>query len=430
MNDTSPPVTVPPHGPRPMNPCYRFFCWAGGANISILREMPTEQNRFFGYGTVICMTAVFAMLSSGYAFSLLWPDTPGFIRFLPALAWGSFIFILDRFFIVTLSSRGSGLRKLMMALPRLILAVFIGVIISKPLEFRIFQREILDQLQNTVTEEVKRNDGLHRKDIELSNNLKETEINKFLENKKEYQNIKTKIFEISNNIKNKDSLLRIAKSDLNSEIAGVAESGESGYGTIAKLKQQTVDDHKNSIDSLIAVKSTLESEVNVFIKQYQNEVNAISVKYEQKQRSLDSTNNVRKLNLSENYKPSILNQQIALAKIQNDKTKPSAGVAIGFITFLFIFIEMAPMLLKLMTKAGAYESRIAKLEATYSTEDRLSRSLDIEEYKSNRTLVQKLARSQRNIINQALTNWHQEQMNRMEEDPDYFNSLFTENREP
>jgi hypothetical protein len=118
-----------------------------------------------------------------------------------------------------------------------------------------------------------------------------------------------------------------------------------------------------------------------------------------------------------------------LAKIQEDPNKPTAFYTIWFVTLLFIFIEMAPMLLKLMTSAGAYENRLAQIESSYSTDGRLRRSLDLEEYKSNRGLVQQLARSQRSIIRKAMKSWHESQMQRMEEDPNYHSIMFEENRD-
>ena len=123
------------------------------------------------------------------------------------------------------------------------------------------------------------------------------------------------------------------------------------------------------------------------------------------------------------------NGKDALEKIQENPDKPTAYYTVWFVTLLFIFIEMAPMLLKLMTSSGAYENRISQIEATYGTAGRLRRSLDLEEYKSNRGLVQRLARSQRSIIHKAMEAWHKAQLDRLRDDPEYFSTLFNENRD-
>ena len=52
------------------------------------------------------------------------------------------IFNLDRFIVSTIKKRNNFLDELLKATPRLILAVIIAVVISKPLELKIFEKEI------------------------------------------------------------------------------------------------------------------------------------------------------------------------------------------------------------------------------------------------------------------------------------------------
>src|ERR1700755_3411784 len=143
----------------------RIICSAGGGNIDVLNELSTERNRFFSYGAVICATSFFAFLSSSYAFKLLLEEEIGNWIYLPAFAWALFIFLLDRFFVVSIPNRGSFWNKLKLASPRLVLAIFIGEIISKPLEYRIFKREILDELRETRKTQSQKIDSLYRLDI-------------------------------------------------------------------------------------------------------------------------------------------------------------------------------------------------------------------------------------------------------------------------
>jgi hypothetical protein len=409
---------------------YQFFCWAGGGNIAVLKEMPTEQNRFFGYGTVIFMTAIFAMLSSAYAFSLLWHDQVGNFIIVPALAWAFFIFILDRFFIVSISNRGSFWRKLLMASPRLVLAVFIGVIISKPLEFRIFKNEINDELENIKGIETKRIDSLYRDQSLKLNNDKDTDIQKLFSAQKEIKPLEKQMTELKKEIYIKDSAINAREDSVTSEFKGIAKSGQKGIGKHYRFHENIVKrvlSEKEERDTLSKIVQRKLDSINTAL---QEEINkTILPKYAQMADSLGKAKNNRLSELQLNYEPSILNQQIALAKIQKDKDKPSAAITVWFITALFIIIEMAPMLLKLMTNAGSYENRIAQIEATYSTDNRLRRSLDMEEYKSNRELVRRLARSQRNIINNAMDEWHRDQLKKLKDDPEYFNNIFNENHD-
>lgn len=412
-----------------MNKITEFFCRIGGGEIDILKELPTEQNRFFGYGTVIMMTAIFATLSSGYAFSLILYDEIGWGIILPALVWGAFILIIDRFFIVSLSNKGGFFGRFFKALPRLLLALFIGVIISKPIEFRIFEREISDKLAETKEVEGFKNDEEYKLKVAGINEEKELEIQN-LPGGLGIKPLREKIDKLEAQLPAKEAAVEAQSKKVNCECNGACGTGIVGRGPACKHEER---EHAR----LLREKNTLERDIRnaeAEIKQIRDDLkdeieNEIDPKYDELIAELEVERKEKKEEFDENYKPSILNQQIALGQIQNDSTKPTAFWTVWFITGLFIFIEMAPMVLKLMTKAGAYENRIAQIEATYSTDGRLRRSLDMEEYKSNRGLVRRLARSQRGIINKAMELWFKEQMDRLKNDPDYYRKLFSENRE-
>lgn len=413
-----------------MNWFYQFFCWAGGGNIAVLKEMSTEQNRFFGYGTVICMTALFATLSAAYAFSLLLKEEIGVFYIIPALVWGFFIFTIDRFFIVTISSQGSFEKKLLMAIPRLILAVFIGIIISKPLEFRIFQREINDQLVEIKEKEKNDIDTLYTRRIKNERDQERKEIVTFLDKNQEYKHQSSRIVELKTKLTDKEKDISDKDHDIKVEIDGTGGSGDKGCGPICEGLRARKRELENEKQQLVTQLDKATGIIKTITDDFQQEIDSvISPKYQKIIKGLENELVDQKKELQNNYKPSILNQQIALAKIQNDKDKPTAFYTVWFVTILFIFIEMAPMLLKLMTKAGPYENRIAKLEAAYSTDDRLNRALDLEEYKSNRSLVRQLARSQRTIISKAMDQWHNDQMERLQNDPEYYTDIFNEKKD-
>lgn len=393
-----------------MNPIYQIFCWAGGGNTSVLRDLPTEQNRFFGYGTVIMMTAIFATLSSWYAFNLLLSEQIGNYVILPAVAWGAFIFVLDRFFITTISSAGGFWRRFFSALPRLILAVFIGVLISKPLEFRIFQREISDELSEWKVETDEKADSLLRVQNEKLNADKDIEISK-MSGGQEIAPLLVRISESQQKLPAKEAEIKTQAEKVNCECNGACGTFQKGdgpacgfekerYNSLQKEKAKLEQDIRDAQAEIKNIKAGLQVKID----------ETITPKYKAKADSLEADRKRRDNVIEESFKPSILNQQIALAKIQNDPKMPSAYYAIWFITILFVFIEMAPMLLKLMSKNGAYEDRIAQIEGTYRTDGRLRRSLDLEEYKSNRELVKKLAKKQKELIDKELDKWYKEQL--------------------
>jgi hypothetical protein len=58
------------------------------------------------------------------------------------LVWSLLIFNLDRFIVSTIRKRDKFTSELLQAIPRIILAVIIAIVISKPLEIKLFEKEI------------------------------------------------------------------------------------------------------------------------------------------------------------------------------------------------------------------------------------------------------------------------------------------------
>ncbi|WP_339714453.1 DUF4407 domain-containing protein [uncultured Kriegella sp.] len=131
----------------------RFFIRCSGADTSILDTCSQgEQNKYVGIGATVFFTAVMAFIASSYALFTIFDTIYPAIFF--GLIWGLLIFNLDRFIVSTIKKRNSFGNELLQATPRIILAVIIAVVISKPLELKIFEKEInqvlLDQ-KNEMT---------------------------------------------------------------------------------------------------------------------------------------------------------------------------------------------------------------------------------------------------------------------------------------
>src|SRR5205807_7198386 len=76
-------------------------------------------------------------------------SSPSAISF--GLLWGLLIFNLDRYIVMSLHKSRGGFgafcRQVATASPRLVLALLIASVITVPLELKIFEREIIDQLE-------------------------------------------------------------------------------------------------------------------------------------------------------------------------------------------------------------------------------------------------------------------------------------------
>jgi hypothetical protein len=118
-----------------------FFILCSGSDATILKTCSEgEQNKYAGIGATVFFTAVMAFIASSYALYTVFDNIYASIFF--GLIWGLLIFNLDRFIVSTIKKRNSFSSELLQATPRIILAVIIAVVISKPLEMKIFEKEI------------------------------------------------------------------------------------------------------------------------------------------------------------------------------------------------------------------------------------------------------------------------------------------------
>ena len=99
-----------------------------------------EKNKYAGIGATVFFTALMAFIAASYALYTVFDNVYAAVIF--GLLWGLLIFNLDRFIVSTIKKRNSVKSELLQATPRIILAVIIAVVISKPLELKIFEKEI------------------------------------------------------------------------------------------------------------------------------------------------------------------------------------------------------------------------------------------------------------------------------------------------
>ncbi|WP_372766698.1 DUF4407 domain-containing protein [Lutibacter sp.] len=119
----------------------KFFWMCSGADTDILKTSSKgEQLKYAGIGGTVFFTAVMAYIASSYALFTVFDNYYTAIFF--GLIWGLLIFNLDRFIVSTIKKSDSKWKEIWQATPRIILAIIIAVVISKPLEIKIFEKEI------------------------------------------------------------------------------------------------------------------------------------------------------------------------------------------------------------------------------------------------------------------------------------------------
>ncbi len=117
-----------------------FFLFCSGADRTILEQVPSDENKFIGIGGTIFFTGLLATFSAGYALFTIFDSY--LLAILFGLVWGVMIFNLDRYIVSSMKSKGGFFADFGIALPRLAMAVLLALVISKPLELKIFEKEI------------------------------------------------------------------------------------------------------------------------------------------------------------------------------------------------------------------------------------------------------------------------------------------------
>jgi hypothetical protein len=120
-----------------------FLARLAGAREEVLEQCPTERVKFQGIGSAILITSVIATISMWFALASALGINP-VLSFPVAVAWGVIILGIDRWLVTSIPPRGK--RRLAIALPRVILALLLGTLISTPIVLRAFESEINTQI--------------------------------------------------------------------------------------------------------------------------------------------------------------------------------------------------------------------------------------------------------------------------------------------
>ncbi|MDO5615727.1 MAG: DUF4407 domain-containing protein, partial [Cruoricaptor ignavus] len=287
-----------------------------------------EWNKFAGIGGIVLFTAVFASLSAGYALFTIFDNLWSAVGF--GLLWGLMIFNLDRYIVSSIKKTGTWWNQLLMAIPRLALATFLGIVISKPLELKIFEKEVNKQL-NTI---------IQRNKTQLQSEMNGRILQQTSPFETEKKQIQAKILEYQ-------TAYDSATVELEKEILGTKTgltSGKEGFGPNAKrkaeLKEQRRKDLENYQKQTEARRNYLDNEIS---KVY--------------------TNIETERNKTETFEDKFNGFAARLQALDElGKNTPIMAIASMFIMGLFICLEISPVLVKLISSVGPYDYLLEKTE--------------------------------------------------------------------
>jgi hypothetical protein len=383
------------------------FIWSSGANKDILSAVPTEKNKYFGIGGTIIFTALMASFAGGYAFFTAFKSVYLSVPF--GIFWGMLIFNLDRYIVASFGvgdgEKTISKQELIEAAPRLAMAIVLGFVISTPLELKLFEKEINAEIATKISIEQK-------KIVSDANNDGEI-VNKDIQ-----------IIKLQNDIKERDSILTMkqtiwnqSEQDMNDEWNFGKFSGKQGkggyYDSYKKKAEAAQSDYlktKTSFDKL----DSLDYE----------RLKILSSSKEQRELKLVTEVENKKTVQAQN--DGLLARLTALSSLTSKEW--SLSFAKWLITCLFIFIEIAPILFKMMTERGPYddivdrikhETKVRQLELQSNINQEINTSVRLHtekhehklnaELQSNKEILEAIAKAQQELAFVAIEKWKEEQ---------------------
>jgi hypothetical protein len=376
------------------------------------RQKSPKQDRvkYAGIGGIVFSTGVLAMFAGGFAFNTAFGPkgmagddvshigwTIGSIIF--GICWGLLIFNLDRF-IVSSTGKGDGTDKITLkefgqAIPRLIIAIILGITISKPLELKIIETEINVELRKTQQEK----------------------LDEF--NKNTYAKFKEQIAILDNDIAKLETDRNVlvqrqkeAEQEYIDQMQGRA--GNAGYGPRAK--------------QLETLKNEKQKEVDDYDAKHQTEQQALKSQREKKMAEQENELNVVNKKQAENLDG--LLERISIAE--------DIGFWLGIaLMCIFLSIEMGPIFFKMMMNKGPYDYMVENFNYRMQVQNGIVKEERIYEGEKGMMLMEKMnylevendhkekiekLKAQNELSKKVVGLWSDSKMQEVDQDPTKFYS--------
>jgi uncharacterized protein DUF4407 len=302
-----------------------FFWMCSGADTDLLQNCSkSEQVKYAGIGGTVFFTAVMAFIASSYALFTVFDSI--FIAVAFGLIWGLLIFNLDRFIVSTIKKQGKVWLEIGQAIPRIILAIIIAVVIAKPLELKIFEKEI-----NQVLLEQKNNLTLQNKE-QIA-----------LQYTPEISRVEAEINDLKDAVTNKEIEVNDLYSTYITEAEGTKGTMKIGKGPVYKEKREK---HDAMLQELQQLRTDNKEKIAA------NEKILADLREKQKLQTVNS-------------QPVIDGFDGLMARINALDELP--WLPSFFIFLLFLAIETSPIFSKILSHKGEYDMKFDSQESKVRT---------------------------------------------------------------
>ena len=302
-----------------------FFIWCAGSDTDLLSLCSQkERNKHIGYGTLVLVPAILALVSMSFALSTVEGiKALPILYFLGGLIWSLIIFSFDRFIVSTHIRKMDDRSELKSPafFLRLGFALILGIVISHPLVMLYFDGSVQDQIAE--------NTALHKKEIEKEYDTK-------------ILNIEAKLLRLDSSeyikLEQRNTQAEIVAKEIDGEViknakGEIATTGLYGKGPSAKNKIKQLTILEEELEALrinqVVERSTYNSELVQLKSQQDSAIGAYSI--------------------SADY----LKREMALEQL---KEKHSiVRVTQYFLILLFILVDILPFIFKTFSPFGMYD---------------------------------------------------------------------------
>ena len=312
----------------------QFLITCSGADKSILDDprCEVERTKYAAIGATVLSTAVLASLSGGYAIYTTFQSYP--MSILLGIIWALIIFNLDRYIVSSLRKDrispalnrqqrlAAHLRQYGRALPRFALAILIAIVITRPIELRLFAREIAAYVDDEKT-----------KKLIAAQEQKEHEFPRIAELQTQNSNLSQSV---SSKEAHCDELHELAMAEGAGQLTS-RTSGKRGKGPLFNERWQNYHDCRTDL-------GLLQQQVNSAVA-----ANLEQIKVEEAKREAGLNATRRTIEAMDGL----------LMRLKGHAYLTSQNgwllLASLLIVMLFILLETAPLIIKLWSGRGPYD---------------------------------------------------------------------------
>jgi Domain of unknown function (DUF4407) len=331
----------------------KFFWVSSGATIPLLVKCETEHNKYVGIGATVLLTGILAGISAAYALYTVFWSIEWSVAF--GLLWGLMIFNLDRFIILSIkkkeydsSSRwGKRLKERLLdflsVLPRVGLAILLAFVITKPLELKLFEKEVELEIETMKREDEEK--------LQASLSAPTNDQTQPTQLTARIKGLNDEIGGLNQTIDNSRKLWEDAERQANCECYGTCGSGRFGVGINCERERGKAALLKKNYETI----SNTESDVNKQIDDRRIQIKEL----EDVRKKLES--DARR---SREGATGLATRLQAFDRLT--ERNEIYGRANLVIMLIFILLETAPILAKFFSPYGPYDKLLETAELKMS----------------------------------------------------------------